>query len=68
MNIDERLAALAQSVELLVTMHKDNEERMQRQFMRSEREFARFHHVMQAAIEAYFEDEERTGEGEGEGQ
>jgi hypothetical protein len=30
MNIDERLEALTHSVELLATMHKDGEKRMQR--------------------------------------
>jgi hypothetical protein len=28
MNIDEKLAALTQSVELLATMHRDNEQRI----------------------------------------
>jgi hypothetical protein len=30
MNLDERLEALTHSVELLATMHKDSEKRMQR--------------------------------------
>lgn len=30
MNIDERLEALTHSVELLATMHKDSEDRMER--------------------------------------
>ena len=41
MNIDERLEALIQSVELLSTMHRDNEKRLDDQNQKFERAISR---------------------------
>jgi hypothetical protein len=41
MNLDERIEALVQSVELLASMHKDNEKRYEEQLVKAEERMAK---------------------------
>ena len=65
MNIDERLEALTQSIELLVSMHNDHErhfEEHQKEFAEQRKEFAEHKRLVTGAIELIAETNRQLGE------
>jgi hypothetical protein len=57
MNIDERIEALTQSVELLASIHADNEKR----HADNEKRLARMESALAAGLKAFIEEWTRNG-------
>ena len=61
-NIDERLEALTQTVELIASLHKDNEERFKQYAQANDERFGRLTQAVERLAQTVDRNEERAGQ------